>query len=66
MITLTCGHSIDNIDRGISCSVKGYTRENTPCVHHVVYCEGCYMDSLEAGEVLITEADEMTWLKDNE
>jgi len=62
VITLTCGHTVDNIDDTVYCSIRGWSREHRPSVDYVSYCVACYEDAKQAGFVLFDEGEENKWL----
>ena len=61
MITLTCGHTVEDIDDANDIALASYNRENKRCVDYVGYCDECY-DKLPYGAVLVTVDDEAVWL----
>lgn len=63
MIICTCGCRVDDIDDIITCSLQGWSRESTPCVDYVSYCEKCYNKAVADGRVLFNEAEEMAWMR---
>lgn len=62
MITLTCGHQIDDMDDANDIALASYNREHNRCVDYVSYCDECYDKALDRGEVLLTVDDEASWL----
>ena len=63
MITLTCGHTVEDIDDANDIALASYNRENNRCVDYVSYCDECYDAALDRGEVLLTVDDEDVWLQ---
>ena len=63
MITLTCGHTVEDIDDANDIALASYNREDNRCVDYVSYCDECYDDALDRGEVLLTVEDEDVWLQ---
>lgn len=64
MITLTCGHTVEDVDDANDIALASYNRENNRCVDYVSYCDECYDAALDRGEVLLTVDDEDVWLAD--
>jgi len=62
MITCTCGHTVDDMDDTVNCSIRGWSRDYTPSVDYVCYCVACYEDAKQAGFVLFDEGEENKWL----
>ena len=62
MITLTCGHAVEDIDDANDIALASYNRENKRCVDYVSYCDECYDKALDNGDVLLTVDDEAVWL----
>ena len=62
MITCTCGHTVDDMDDTVNCSIRGWSRDYTPSVYYVCYCVPCYEDAKQAGDVLFDEGEENKWL----
>ena len=58
----SCGHEIKEGEHEIVCSLKAHSLEWDRCIHICSLCEDCYSISLEFGEVLRTEEEEMDWL----
>lgn len=58
----SCGHAIKDGEHDIVCSMKALSREGDRCIHIGSLCEDCYSISLELGEILRTEGEEMDWL----
>lgn len=68
-VVATCGHTLKEIEGlGVTCSLKGFTRENERCIMFVSYCFTCYENAVLEGDVLYTEEHEHAWLdgKDDE
>lgn len=66
MITLTCGHTVEDFDEAVNANIKGWTREHTPCVDYVTYCVECWSEALQDGDVLLSHNDEMEWVENND
>lgn len=66
MIILTCGHTVEDFDDVVHASIKGWTREHTPCVDYVTYCVACWSEALQRGDVLLSHDEEMEWLENND
>jgi len=62
MITLTCGHTVEDIDDANDIALASYNREHKRCVDYVSYCVACYEDAKQAGFVLFDEGEENKWL----
>jgi hypothetical protein len=62
MITLTCGHTIEDLDDAVNCSIRGWTRDHRPAVDYMSYCASCYEDAKQSGFVLFDEGEENKWL----
>lgn len=66
-IIASCGHTLKEIEGvGVSCSLKGLTRANEPCIMFVSYCFACYEYAVAEGIVLYTEEHERAWMNGEE
>jgi hypothetical protein len=63
MIIATCGHSVDDIDDLVNCSLTDYTHEGDRAIAYVLYCKMCYTKAHKDGYVLYDEGEENKWLK---
>jgi mRNA deadenylase 3'-5' endonuclease subunit Ccr4 len=63
MITLTCGHNIEDLDDANYLALASFTREHKSCIDYVTYCDECTAKALDRGEVLLTVDDEDVWLQ---
>jgi len=63
MIILTCGHTVEDFDGMVNANIKGWTRENTPCVEYVSYCVICWSEALDRGDVLLSHDEEVEWME---
>jgi hypothetical protein len=50
----------------INVNIKGWTRENTPCVEYVSYCVNCWSEAMDRGDVLLSHDDEIEWMEIND
>jgi hypothetical protein len=66
MITLTCGHTVEDFDNANDIALASYNREGNRCVNYVIYCDACHSAALDRGEVLLTVDDEASWLGTHE
>ena len=67
MITCTCGHSVEDFEDCVGCSVKSEILDyqhgyNHSAIATVMLCKPCYAAALARGIVLQTEAEENAWL----
>jgi len=61
--TASCGHTVENGDDLVVCVLARYDRQDDRCVHYVAYCQPCYKEAQDAGEVLYDEGEVNKWLQ---
>lgn len=66
-LQFTCGHwATDEDDWGRLIALKRQDVDHDGwknVIHYVTYCNGCYMQAVEAGCVAMTEEEDMNWVR---